>query len=112
MKPWLQTDACASRAHCAACLAGNWHKLDACPHGVTAANLPTPKPPPAIAAVVRGPCQHRGPDADAPAKCPTCTGNVMVKVFWCDQHYLCTVARKIENLACCATCSDHKELTS
>ena len=42
MKQWLQTDACRSRHHCAACLAGQWHKLATCPHGVTAANPPQP----------------------------------------------------------------------
>jgi hypothetical protein len=42
MKPWLQTAACRSRHHCAACLAGKWHKLATCPHGITAANLPQP----------------------------------------------------------------------
>ena len=35
MKPFHQTEACRTRRHCAACLAEKWHKLDACPHGVT-----------------------------------------------------------------------------
>jgi hypothetical protein len=36
VKPWTDTAACRSRAHCAACLAGQWHGLAACPHGITA----------------------------------------------------------------------------
>lgn len=44
-KPFSETLACRSRAHCAACLAAKWHGMDACPHGITAANLPTPQTP-------------------------------------------------------------------
>jgi hypothetical protein len=42
MIPFTQTLACRSCHHCAACLAGQWHKLAACPHGITADNLPKP----------------------------------------------------------------------
>ena len=42
MIPFPQTLACRSRFHCATCLAGTWHKLDQCPHGIIADNLPQP----------------------------------------------------------------------
>ena len=47
MKHWLQTAACRSRAHCKACLAGSWHNLADCPHGITITSLPAPPLPPA-----------------------------------------------------------------
>jgi hypothetical protein len=74
MKPWLQTAACKDRAHCAACLAGNWHTLDGCPHGITAANLPTPKPPPPsqLDAALRS--QARGEVYAPPGRCKGCGG--------------------------------------
>jgi hypothetical protein len=42
-KPFYQSVACSTRHPCADCLAHRWHGMDACPHGVTAANLPTPQ---------------------------------------------------------------------
>ena len=44
MKPWIETDACKSRAHCGACLAGKWHGNEACPFGITEPP-PPPQPP-------------------------------------------------------------------
>ena len=71
MKPWLQTAACRSRAHCAACLAGNWHKIAACPHGITAATLPTPQPPQSqLDAALQA--QARGEVYAPPGKCGGC----------------------------------------
>jgi len=71
VKPWLQTAACASRVHCKACLDGNWHKLDQCPHGITAANLPTPPPSPSqLDAALRA--QARGEVYAPPGRCKGC----------------------------------------
>ena len=40
-------------------------------------------------------------------ECPTCQGNVRLKVFACDLHGQCTVAKALDGIACCATCRDY-----
>ena len=51
------------------------------------------------------PCTHRGAVLrDEP--CPSCPGNIRVKLFACSLHSECTVAKPLGSLACCATCPD------
>lgn len=38
--------------------------------------------------------------------CPTCRGQVLLKIFACPLHTECTLMRSLEGLACCAKCSD------
>ncbi len=40
--------------------------------------------------------------------CPTCRGDVRLKVFWCEVHEECTLARELEGLACCCLCDDYQ----
>lgn len=53
----------------------------------------------------RATCQHRGEAVDE-VECPSCRGTVILKVFDCVQHERCTVAKPIEEMACCVTCED------
>jgi hypothetical protein len=64
VKAWTETQACRSRAHCAACLAGKWHKLDACPFGVTV------PPSPQLDAALQA--QARGEVYAPPGRCKGC----------------------------------------
>jgi hypothetical protein len=52
------------------------------------------------------PCIHRG-EARREKQCPTCRGQVRLKVFACALHGECTVARAAGGLACCASCLDY-----
>lgn len=55
---------------------------------------------------LRGRCVHLGGDTDHAVECPTCVGNVRVKVFDCRRHGQCTIAKQLPNMACCANCDD------
>lgn len=59
---------------------------------------------------MRTPCVHKGTYRKS-EQCPTCAGNVEVKVFDCAVHQLCTVAKRIEGISCCELCSDHTVAT-
>jgi hypothetical protein len=56
-------------------------------------------------AVRRGNCVHRGADVRT-VKCPTCRGEVQIKVFACALHQECTLAKAVHEIACCQTCQD------
>lgn len=40
-------------------------------------------------------------------QCPSCRGEVLIKVFDCELHGQCTWARAIEEIVCCAKCADY-----
>ena len=53
-------------------------------------------------------CVHRGERTSAAdGKCPQ--GIRCVKVYECALHGQCTLARKIDGIACCAGCADYRE---
>src|SRR5581483_7077040 len=51
----------------------------------------------------REPCRHLGAETGERRECPSCTGNVQIKLFACAKHGVCSVARNV-GAACCATC--------
>lgn len=57
-----------------------------------------------------GGCCHFGSEIRR-ISCPTCSGNVKVKVFACSLHKECTVHKQLENIACCLTCQDYVQIT-
>ena len=54
----------------------------------------------------RGECRHLGVQIGE-ADCPACRGTVRLKVLGCMIHQRCTLAKQIEDLACCTVCKDH-----
>lgn len=59
----------------------------------------------------RSVCQHQGEAVDE-VECPSCRGTVMLKVFDCDQHERCTIAKPIDETACCVSCEDYVAVNS
>ncbi len=53
------------------------------------------------------PCVYRG-EATRSQECPTCSGNVRVKIFACPLHKECTIAKQLEGVACCGSCPDYE----
>jgi hypothetical protein len=53
-------------------------------------------------------CRHRGEPTGEQRQCGTCPGSVSVKVFGCSVHGACTLAKKVEGLACCKGCPDRE----
>jgi hypothetical protein len=53
-------------------------------------------------------CRHRGERMQT-VKCPSCRGDVQLKVYRCDLHIQCTLARSIQDTACCGLCDDYDE---
>jgi hypothetical protein len=56
-------------------------------------------------------CLHRG-ETVRTAACPTCRGQVEIKVFKCELHSQCTVGKRIADTACCSRCPDYAETRS
>lgn len=52
-------------------------------------------------------CVHLGPPTGETRQCPSCQGTVMVKLFACELHKRCTLAKPIYDVACCAGCGDY-----
>lgn len=52
-----------------------------------------------------GPCAHLGQFTRAEL-CPSCRGQVRVKIFACAVHEECTLQKPLD-VACCATCEDY-----
>jgi hypothetical protein len=51
------------------------------------------------------PCAKRGEEIRL-QKCPTCCGgSVKIKVFACSEFGECSIAKKLDGVACCAGCS-------
>jgi hypothetical protein len=57
--------------------------------------------------VQQQPCKHLG-ETLREQPCPTCKGEVRLKVFRCAIHEQCTLARKLEGPACCCLCDDYQ----
>lgn len=55
------------------------------------------------------PCQHLGQPIGF-VECPTCNGNVRLKVFACDIHQQTTMKKPMSGIACCATCREYVPL--
>lgn len=54
-------------------------------------------------------CQHLGPPTGF-VECPTCNGNVRLKVFACDKFTQATMKKPMNGLACCATCREYQPM--
>jgi hypothetical protein len=65
--------------------------------------FPPPLSFPAAEALPRGPCRHLGEETGL-RDCPTCLGNVRIKVFVC--HHPAHVETTIQE---CLVCPDHEE---
>ena len=52
-------------------------------------------------------CIHIG-EENGRINCPTCRGSVKVKTFDCAVHERCTLGKALEDVACCAGCSDYR----
>ena len=61
-----------------------------------------------INAPLRLDCIHRGSQVGE-RPCHSCAGNVMLKVFACELYQQTTIARQVDDLACCATCDDYEK---
>lgn len=57
----------------------------------------------ALCEVGNGPCIHFGAETRR-VECPTCRGNVQVKVFACAVFGECTLAKSLDGTACCQAC--------
>lgn len=51
-------------------------------------------------------CQHLGQPTGF-VECPTCQGNVRLKVFGCEIHNAATMKKPMAGIACCATCREY-----
>src|SRR5262245_46299650 len=55
------------------------------------------------------PCVHRGAPTGEQAACPSCSGQVRLKVFAGAVHGECTWARQLPRATrCCQTCGDYE----
>lgn len=52
---------------------------------------------------IDGDCMRLGAELRR-QECPTCGGNVQIKVFTCAVRGECTIAKPLEGIACCQTC--------
>lgn len=52
-------------------------------------------------------CHHLGPSLGT-EQCQSCQGTVRIKVFACAVHGKCTLAKKLDGIACCAGCGDYQ----
>jgi hypothetical protein len=59
-------------------------------------------------ALRKNPCKHLGAETYL-EHCPTCPGHVEIKVFKCNVHGQCSLAKQLSKLACCASCPDYLE---
>ena len=56
--------------------------------------------------VMRLECRHLGSETRQ-QDCPTCKGNVRLKVFGCAVHGECTIDTAQSGVACCGGCGDY-----
>lgn len=52
-------------------------------------------------------CPHLKEPTGEVVGCPTCRGNVQLKVFACDLHGKTTLEKKVNDIQCCKTCPDN-----
>lgn len=78
---------------------GMLHSLSANPVTVTSVKVREKKP-------ARLPCAYLGNELER-VECPSCCGNVLVKVFACAIHGDCT-AQKDVGKAVCGTCKEYR----
>ncbi len=63
--------------------------------------------PPAPSPPLRNNCRHWGEELGT-EDCPSCRGNIRIKVFACNIHDRCTLRKALEETACCAGCGDYE----
>ncbi len=54
------------------------------------------------------PCIHLGADTGETVNCPTCRGNIQVKVMQCSVYKECTIGKRVDGRQCCATCDKYE----
>lgn len=69
----------------------------------------TPKAKSPTKAEARPPCGNLGAATGDTVTCPTCTGNVQLKVFTCTEHGTCTIGKKAPGVACCDGCNSYRK---
>jgi hypothetical protein len=55
------------------------------------------------------PCRHLGPETGKVVECPGCRGVVRLKLLSCALHGVCTAAREVPGVRCCAGCDTYGE---
>lgn len=55
----------------------------------------------------RPPCVHLGEPTGEKVRCPTCNGNVQIKLMACSVFGQCSTAKKLEGIACCIGCDKY-----
>lgn len=91
-------------------------KLVIGPRGVSAATCAacyccdhTPGAAPASPAPgVPAPCLHLGPPTGETVTCPSCVGEVRVKLRGCAVYGKCAPAKQLPGVAYCVTCRDYR----
>ncbi len=54
------------------------------------------------------PCRHLGAATGERVQCPTCAGNVEIKLMTCEKHGTCTRGKPLQGVRCCADCGDYR----
>src|SRR5678810_577734 len=52
-------------------------------------------------------CIHLGKDTGNKVLCPSCEGNVQLKIFECEVYGECTIGKRVPEIACCNGCKDY-----
>jgi hypothetical protein len=60
----------------------------------------------AVSERLRVPCRHRQSETRE-VTCPSCRGQVRLKVFGCNRHGECTVGAVAGAIVCCLSCLDY-----
>lgn len=55
-------------------------------------------------------CKHLGAANGELVRCPTCTGEVKLKLFHCAVHGQCTQAKIVDGVASCIQCADRADI--
>lgn len=54
------------------------------------------------------PCGHRGSPTGDTKECLSCQGKVSLKIFYCNVHQECTIAKRVDGVkGCCKDCPDY-----
>jgi hypothetical protein len=67
---------------------------------------PAAEPP---SPVRRKTCRHLGQATGEEIGCGTCPGSVRIKILACAVFGKCTLAKKLEGIACCQGCAKYEE---
>lgn len=54
------------------------------------------------------PCTHRSKESIRTETCPSCSGNISIKIFSCTLHKECCLSNKLPLIKNCNTCEDYE----